>query len=131
MSFNYDPMTFPGPALPASCYRALHSYVLEAVLDMSDAQRQDIVNRCQGLPTWDRFMLAVFRGWLTVDTVPEAATGQPWLWVHYPRHDDGMAYPIVAVLGTDIGADPGALRLELAIRIQASLDAIVSEEPRP
>jgi hypothetical protein len=42
-NFDYDPLTFPGPALPASCYRALHSYVLEAVMEMTEAQRHDLI----------------------------------------------------------------------------------------
>lgn len=131
MPFDYDPLTFPGPALPRSCYRALHSYVLEAVLESSDAQRHDLIDYCHGMPTWERFMLAVFDGRLTIDIVPDTTTGAPWIWVHYPRQGrTGMAYPIVAVLGSDIGADPDALILELDIRVQASLDAIVWQEPQ-
>jgi hypothetical protein len=125
-NFDYDPLTFPGPALPASCYRALHSYVLEAVMEMTEAQRHDLIEYCQGMPTWGRFMLTVFDGRLTVDVIPEATTGAPWLWVHYPRQGrPGLAYPIVAVAGTDIGADPDALKFELALRMQGTLERIV------
>lgn len=124
--FDYDPLTFPGPALPASCYRALHSFVLEAVLDMSDDQRHDIVERCAGLPSWDRFMLAVFQGRLKIDIVSDATTLEPFVWVHYPRHGDEMAWPITAVHYGGIGADPDLLQAELNIRVQVALDHIVA-----
>ena len=125
-NFDYDPLTFPGPALPRSCYRALHSYVLESVLEMTDARRHDIVDRCEGMLTWPRFMLSVFCGRLTIDVVPDVTTGAPWLWVHYPLHDERMAWPIVAVLSTDIGADPDALQLELDLRMEGTLDRIAA-----
>lgn len=128
MGFDYNPVTFPGPALPESCYRALHSYVLDAVFHFSDAQRADVVQACEGFPYFDRFMLAVFTGRLTVDVVPDKATGIPWLWVHYPRHDRLMAWPIVPVASTNIGADPALLAVELDLRIQGTLDAIAATE---
>lgn len=126
--FHYDPLTFPGPALPESCYRALHSCVLDAVFQMSESQRDDIVKACDGFPYFQRFMLAAFTGNLTIDVVPDKDTGIPWIWVHYRRHDSRMAWPIVAISSSAIGADPELLLIELDLRVQAAIDTINAAE---
>jgi len=131
MQFDYDPLTFPGPAMPLSCYRALHSHVIDATLEMSESQRHALVDVCQGYPTFDRFMLTAFRHAITVDIIVEESTGVPWLWVHFAKNHHAEAWPICAVDHRHIGADPHALVLELDIRVQASLDAIVWQEPQP
>jgi hypothetical protein len=117
---DYDALTFPGPAMSRCSYRALHSFMVDALMDAPRELRIAVIDTAGGISS-GHMMLAVLDGRMRVDVRIEQE--QPWVWLSYAT-PDGMR-PVVAVQGREIGADPALLLREQEIRVEDAIAEIL------
>lgn len=117
---NYDAVTFPGPAIGMFSYRALHSFMVDALMDAPRELRLEVLDVAGGISS-GHMMLAITEGRMRVDVRMER--DQPWVWLSYTT-PEGMR-PIIAVLCTAIGVGPEVIMREQQMRVEDALAEIL------
>lgn len=112
---------WPGPAIGLGGYRALHSFLVDALLAFPCEVRDAIVARLDGL-SFVRFLMAIDDGRLVIrvrlhDDAPVVSVSVPTT--------TGDTFDLVVAQGTALGVDGAALMLEQRLRLQAALDDVV------
>ena len=98
---------WPAPTMPTSCYRALHSVLVDTLFAAPRELRHAVIDAAGGL-TAGHMMLAIAAGHYQVAVRMEQ--DRPWLWLSY-RSSDGVM-PVVACLPETVGADPALVLRE-------------------
>jgi hypothetical protein len=117
---DYDALTFPGPAIGTFSYRALHSFMVDALMDAPRELRLKVIDVAGGISS-GHMMVAITEGRMRVDVRMEKE--QPWVWLSYAT-PQGMR-PIMAVLSTAIGVDPEVIMREQQMRVEDAIAEIL------
>lgn len=114
-------ITWPGPTMASSSYRALFAIVVDALFAATREQRHAAIDAMHGL-TSGHFMVGIAEGRVRVDVRLEQ-DGTPWLWVLYRLGDAWQ--PVVACSCFTVGADPDLLMREQEWLMEDALREIV------
>jgi hypothetical protein len=119
---DHDPITFPGPLLGRSGYRALHSFMVDALMEATREVRLAVIDLAGGISS-GHLILAVNDRRLRARVEIEA-DGMPWVWLEYRTPDKYL--PIVAVAVTELGLHPSTVLREQDMRMEDALREILA-----